>query len=258
MNQLSEDLAQAQEARDAALAAQMAAEDARDTAQSTLQTTQGQLTTTQTELDETEEDLDTAEGERDAAQTARDAAQAAADAQALLAQQQQEEEDSAESITRALGLLEALEPEFRADANDPNPANSRIHASNILMETDPFDSAPRSPRVTNLHSSSVRLTVMNDGEFSSVGGIPSLSMGGSSLRSTRLERDDPQNKTQEMAFYTDFRPRNRRLLDVYSDVLSAEDREISLAQNVNNDTSISVNEKMRERTGNARMYAGRG
>ena len=251
---LEQQLQQAQEDRNTAQQQAQKAQEDRDAAQQQARQAQQDRDTAQQQAQQAQEQARQAQQERDTAQQQAQQAQEQA-------RQAQQEEDDAETITRALGLLEALEPEFRADKNDPNPAVSRLHASTVLGNTHPLEAAPRQPRVTNLHTSSVKLTVMNNGEFNSAGGIPSLSMGGASLSSTLLERDDPQNKTQEMAIYTDFKPRRKRLLDVYADFRpddpddkSQKLNEISLSNSATS-ASISAGEKMRERTGNAMMYA---
>ena len=236
----------------------------RDAAQSQLTTARNTLTTTQTDLDEAEEDLETA-------QTQLTTAQQEADAERDRAQEAQQEEADAEIITRAFGLLEAMDEAVRADSNNPDPANQRIYAASVLGSSHPLE-APmpdnRSPRISNNAPnirqnapSGVQLNVMQDlsGEFSRGGGIPSLSLGGRSLSSTLLENTTPLSAVQEMAIYTDFRARDLVLLDHYDDerlvVTGVKQNEINVANNSSTDT-ISVNEKMREddKTGNAAMY----
>ena len=283
VNQLTADLEQAAIDLEAAEAARMAAEGERDAAQTTLQTTQGQLTTTRTDLQEAEGERDAAQDERDTAQQQRDAAQAEADAQRRAAEQQRLEEERAEAITRAYGLLEAMDVDFRGamstDATNVNrsDAAAKLGTSHPLQAPDPV----RSPRISNnapnirqTAGSSVHINVFQDqsGEFSAMGGIPSLSLGGRGLSSTRLENTRPLNNTEEMAIYTDFRARNPMLLDLYTDyrrvVDSEKTNEIQIgtagAPDVGTDGTLTtagtvdVSEKMREnlRTLNEPMYGG--
>ena len=293
VSQLSEDLAQAQEDRDTALAAQMAAEGQRDTAQTALQTTRTDLTTTQTELDETED-------ERDTAQQQRDAAQADADTQRELLQDQVQEEADAESIQRAYGLLEAMDVGFRGPLSTDATNIDRSDAATKLAMTHPLGISPESPRISNnaptireSASGSLQLTVWSDAgkrvpEFTAGSGIPSLTMGGSSLSSRLFERIDEADNAEELAVYTDFSARNVRLLDdlytdyrrwvdagtneTVSDTISltgdTETNEIRLASPLGNPSvgdnvlqtpgSVDVNEKMRTdiRTLNEDMYGG--
>ena len=254
---LTEELALTQEELETAEAALETAQSQRDAARNT-------LTTTQTELDEAEEDLGTA-------QTQLTTAQQEAAAQQVLAQEAQQEETSAEIITRAFGLLEAMDEAVRADSNNPDPANERIFAASVLGSSHPLEPPDpvRSPRISNNAPnirqnapSGVQLNVMQDlsGEFTRGGGIPSLSLGGRSLSSTLLENTTPLGAVQEMAIYTDFRTRDLVLLDHYDDerrvVTGVKQNEINVANTSSADT-ISVNEKMREddKTGNAAMYA---
>ena len=298
VNQLTDDLAQAQEDLDAAEAARLAAEGERDTARNTLQTTQGLLTTTRTELDETTEDLETAEGDRDAAQDARDAAQADANAQRERAEAQEQEEADAESVQRAYGLLEAMDEGFRGTLSTDATNINRDDAATKLGMTHPLDnSEPERPRISNnaptireSASGSLQLTVWSDAgksvpEFTPGGGIPSLSMGGSSLSSRLFERNDPLDNAEELAVFTDFSARNVRLLDdLYTDyrrwviagtnetvttitpASHTETNEIQMAGAIANPAvaanvltdagNVDVNEKMRDglRTLNDGMY----
>ena len=254
---LTEELALTQEELETAEAALETAQSQRDAARNT-------LTTTQTELDEAEEDLGTA-------QTQLTTAQQEAAAQQVLAQEAQQEETSAEIITRAFGLLEAMDEAVRADSNNPDPANERIFAASVLGSSHPLEPPDpvRSPRISNnaptirqTASGSVQLSVLQDfsGEFSRGGGIPSLSMGGTSLQSALLQNTNPLHTTQEMAIYTDFKARNPVLLDHYDDfrreVAGTKQNEINVTNAGAAGSSISANEKMRDRTDNVGMYAG--
>ena len=252
---LTEELALTQEELETAQDDLKKAEAERDAARNT-------LTTTQTERDEAEEDLETAQNQLTTAQQE-------ADAQQALAQEAQQEEADAEIITRAFGLLEAMDEAVRADSNNPDPANQRIYAASVLGSSHPLEPPDpvRSPRISNnapnirqTASSSVQMTVFQDlsREFSATGGIPSLSMGGTGLRSTLLQNTNPLATTQEMAIYTNFTARNPVLLDHYDDfrptIAGTERDEISLA-NTGSPSVLAINEKMRDMTDNGGMYA---
>ena len=243
---------QAEEEAEAARTAQQEAEDAAEAARTAQQEAEQEAL-------EAEREAREAEQAAQAAEQARQQAQAEADAQRQAAEAQRQAEADAQAITRAFGLLEAMDPDTRGtDQTGRGDTNiQRQHAASVLGETHPMEVAPRQPKITNLGTSSVRLGVLGDGEFTSAGGIPSLSMGGRSLRSIRLTRDDPNNKTQEMAYYTDFTPRNLRLLDVYDDerptVDGAKTDEINLAD-TSSGTAMGVGETAEARTDNAAMY----
>ncbi len=308
VNELTADVGSLEERLETSEAALMKARADLATAQTQLTTAQTQLTTARSDLTTARSDLTTTRAELTQAQTDLTTARTALQtAQANLTARQNElemvqsqltstqsqltstrtentnlqnqvtqivqEESDAEAITRAFGLLEAMDPDTRgAGQTGRGDTNiERQHAATVLAETHPMEGAPRSPKITNLGTGSLRLGVMADGEFSSAGGIPSLSMGGTSLRSTRLTRDDPANKTQDMVLYTDFRPRSMRLLDAYLDERPedpADDSQklnvITLA-NTATDTAMGINEKAgdppgvddvdnEERFANAGMY----
>ena len=270
------------------------AKDELDAAQSQLATARNTQTTTQAELDEAEEDLETAQNQLTTAQQE-------ADAQQALAQEAQQEEADAEDVTRAYGLLEAMDVGFRGQLSTDATNIDRTDAAAKLAMTHPLDDTEdENPRISNnaptireSASGSLQLTVWSDAgkrvpEFTAGSGIPSLTMGGSSLSSRVFERTDELDNAEELAVYTDFSARSVRLLDdLYTDyrrwvdagtnvnvtgnIAPAEDtetNEIRLAATLANPSvinnvlqtagSVDVNEKMRTdiRTLNEDMYGG--
>ena len=178
-----------------------------------------------------------------------------------------DEETRAEAITRAFELLRAMDTTFRTSANDDqDPSRNRSANNTALGTTHPMEAAPRSPKITNLGKSSVTLAVKADGEFKSGSGIPSLSMGGTGLRSALRQRTTAQTNMQELAFYTDFKPINIKLLDAYFDERPADPDDDTQKLNVitlataGSTTAMGINEKTgdalsdEERFANAAMY----
>ena len=283
---------QLQDALDAALAAHEAEEEARQQAEASAaaertarEEAEAAQATAEAAQQEAEQEAEEAEQAAQAAEQARQQAQAEADAQRQRAQTQEQEEADAESITRAYGLLEAMDPRFRGalstDATniDRSDANAKLGTTHPLDNTQPEASriSNNAPTIRESANGSLQLTVMSDGarrvpEFTAGGGIPSLSLGGASLSSRVLRREDASDNAEQLAVYTNFKARNMRLLDLYTDYrrLDGTDKtnEIQLGNDIANPTitagalttagSVNVDEKMRDniRTRSADMYSG--
>ena len=109
-------------------------------------------------------------------------------------------EQTVEDNERALGLMRALQVKDRAAISDT--------ATTLITEGADF----RTPKIINTPSG-IRVTESRIGKATTGTASPSLRLGSTALRGTRLSRTEAAGFTEEVVIYTDFQGRRVKLLD---------------------------------------------
>ena len=119
----------------------------------------------------------------------------------------------AEANARSFGLLRALQVELRSAASDNAQGNT---TTQISPGGTPPGGTPPTVAIHNTPSGiSVSATPLASSKKGSAS--PSLSVGGTSLRGTRLSRTEAGGLVEEVVVYTDFKGSRVKLLDYTTD-----------------------------------------
>ena len=121
----------------------------------------------------------------------------------------------AEANARSFGLLRALQVELRSAASDNADEN------NPTTQISPGGTPPGgTPPTVAIHNTPSGISVSAGLASTKKGSAsPSLSVGGTSLRGTRLSRTEAGGLLEEVVVYTDFKGRRVKLLDYDADKL---------------------------------------